>query len=230
MPNLPTHLSLAINSEKRFEALLKQEMREHQHLIACHHKEMQELRNSLKLAMEKFDSLFQKYEQELKDFKIYAIGLIDIQKEKLDAQEFVISEMKRTIDSFHALLMNMHSFYTSHSDMEDFKQSLQFRLDSETQRHLSSFQGMERQVKDLIFSLTKDVDQRKNEIETRFCKVDEVAEKNFNACRLEKEGIEKDFIRYKKAMFYIEKKIENIYTLIERINKKEGKDICHKPE
>jgi len=58
--------------------------------------------------------------------------------------------------------------------------------------------------------------------------LDDIAN-NFHVTKIDREGVLKEVRVWEKTIFIIEKKIENIYTLIERINKR-GELLCHKPE
>ena len=51
---------------------MKRQEGEHKHIIASHHNEMQTLRDTLNLAVQKLESLYRKNEQELNDFKTQA--------------------------------------------------------------------------------------------------------------------------------------------------------------
>jgi uncharacterized coiled-coil protein SlyX len=228
MRSQQTPLSPAIKADKRFEALLKQEMREHEHLISSHNKEMQMLRDALKLAMEKFDSLFQKNEQDLKDFKTYTVSFLGIHKVKLESQEITIAEQKKTIEDLHKQLLEFQHSYASKEHIEKVKLGIEKKIEDMSINHVIVFQDLQREFKIIINSIKDDFIKFKYDVENRFAKVDEKAESNFHLSRLDKEGIERELIRYKKAMFYIEKKIENIYTLIERLNKRDA--LCHKQE
>jgi hypothetical protein len=65
-------------------------------------------------------------------------------------------------------------------------------------------------------------------MELKLSQMTDKAESNLYVYRLDKEGVLKQIRIYEKSMFIIEKKIENIYTLIERLNKRG--ELCHKPE
>ena len=83
-------------------------------------------------------------------------------------------------------------------------------------------------MKSLLNLLKDDVINNKFETETKFASLIEQIEENFHVTKLDKEGVLKEVRIYEKTIFIIEKKIENIYTLIERINKRG--EACHKPE
>jgi hypothetical protein len=219
-----------IKADKRFDALVKHAMREHEHLLACHHREMQELRDSLKIAQEKFESLSQKNQQDLKDFQALAMRIIEEEKERTYANQAFIFEQALTIEGLAKRMEDFSEIYSKKADLDKAKKTIDSKVDSSTASHLIAFQDFQRELKDLLADLKENFSTLKIYVDHRFFALTEKGDKNFYASRLDKEGIEKELIRYKKAMFYIDKKIENIYTLIERINKSRGESLCHKQE
>jgi hypothetical protein len=217
-----------LRSDKRFDALVKQEMIEHQHLISCHNKEMQALRDNLNLAMQKFDSLFEKSVMELKDFKTHAVCTMGLLKEKAMANESTIAEQRRTIEDLHEQLLSFQGAYSSKVDAEKLKKDFALEIKANTISHINAFQEFQREFKDLIHSLENDLLKLRCEMQQKLAELTEKMESNFSISRIDKEGVLKEVRIYEKSMFIIEKKIENIYTLIERINKRG--EICHKQE
>jgi archaellum component FlaC len=67
----------------------------------------------------------------------------------------------------------------------------------------------------------------RTELKERMDEQDKKVDSNFSVSRIDKDGVSKEIRSYQKSIFIIEKKIENIYTLIERINKRG--EACHKP-
>lgn len=218
----------ALRADKRFEAVVKQEMIEHQHIISSHHKEMQALRDSLSMAMQKFDSLFEHQEKELIDFKEWAGNEIALAKSRSFINETIIAEQKKTITDLHAQLLSFQEDYSTKKDVENLKKEFGVEFRENTIRHINYFQDFGREFKTLIFSTQNDLSKFKDEIEMKIAQLTATSEANFNLSRLDKDGVLRQIQISEKAVFIIEKKIENIYTLIERINKRG--EICHKPE
>jgi hypothetical protein len=228
MRSQPTPQIPDIKADKRFDALVKQQMQEHEHLISCHNKEMQSLRDSLKIAMDRFDSLLERYEADLKDIALNFNEQILFLKQKVTANEMQISDQKQTILSLYQQLHDLHLYYARKSDVEKLRKDLEIRIDELTKNHLTSFQNHEKEVKESLRELGNDLNKFKTHFVEKVTKIDEDVENKFSQTKLDKEGIQREFIVYKKDVFYIEKKIENIYTLIERINKRDG--LCRKQE
>lgn len=220
MRNQRTCPQPAIRADRRFDALVKKENEEHQHLISSHNKEMQALRDQLSLAMDRFDALFQKSEQELKVFKIYATDIIGVLKGKVEAQERTIVEQRKSIDDLCKHLLDFQDFHFTKDQVKNIENSIVAKIDVATVNYLASFQDFQRELKASIGSLSDDLLKFSCDVEIRFSEMNEKCKSNFHLSRLDKEGIEKELIRYKNSVFYIEKKIENLYTLIERINKR----------
>jgi len=228
MRNQRTLPQPVIRADRRFDALVKKETEEHQHLLSSHNKEMQALRDQLSLAMERFESLFQKSEQDLKVFKDYATDIIGVLKAKIQVQETTIVEQKKSIDGLCGQLIDFHDFHYTKDQVKNIENGIVTKIDAATVSHLVSLQNFQRELKAFCSGVSDDVTMLKREVDKRFSETAEKSESNFQLSRLDKEGIERELIRYKKSVFYIEKKIENIYTLIERINKRG--ELCLKPE
>jgi transposase-like protein len=205
----------------------KQEI-EHQHLISSHHKEMQALRDALSLSMEKFDSLFQKSEQELKDFKTYIVCSLGILKEKAMANESMIADQRRSIDDMNKEFDVFHQIYSRRTDQEKLRKDLEEKINQSTVSHLVSIQDLQRELKDLFIFLKEDFTKFKSDTEQKFCELIDQIETNFNVTKIDRQGVLKEIRIYEKNIFILEKKIENIYTLIKRINQRG--ETCPKQE
>ena len=226
MPN-PINIQ-SLRSDKRFEALVKQEMIEHQHIISSHHQEMQALRDSISTARERFDSLFEHCEMQMNDMALFYNQQIFALKEKEIGNETTISDQKKTIESLHKQLNEFHDIYASKATLEKLKDDFGLQIKANTISHLNSFQEFQREFKALILSLQNDLFKLRDEIELKLARLTETGASNFLVSKLDRDGVLKQVQIYEKSMFIIEKKIENIYTLIERINKRG--EICHKLE
>lgn len=217
----------ALRADRRFDAIVKKQEGEHRHIISSHHKEMQALRDSLRLAMERFEAISKRNEQDLQEFKTFSLDHICLIKDRMIANDTIISEQKKTIESLHKQLNEFHESHASTSALEKLKQSVQLEIKANTVSHLNSFQEFQREFKTLIISLQNDLFKLRYEIEKKIDQLTEKDETNFNVSRLDRDGVLNQVRIYEKSMFIIEKKIENIYTLIERINNRG--ELCHKP-
>lgn len=218
----------SIRADKRFDALIKKEINEHQHIISSHHKEMQDLRDSLRIAMEKFESISSQNTQELKDFKTYTVCMLGILKEKLSLSENLIQEHKKIIESLHDELLSFHVVYENKMDAQKAKIDLENQIKDNNNNYLKSFHDLQLELKTLFNILKNDLEKFKINIEKEIVRLEEKDENNFYLSKIDRNAVLKQVRVYEKSMFIIEKKIENIYTLIERINKRS--EVCHKPE
>lgn len=227
MPS-PRNPNLFLRNDKRVEVLLKQEMTEHKEVISSHHKEMQELRDALKISRERFDSLYGHSDKEMKDMALYFNQqLMDLHKKAL-ANEKRIDDQRQTILSLFQQLHDFHQTYSDKIEMGKLKKDMDSLVNQSTVTQISAFQNLQQELKGLYLSLKEDVSKMKSEMENKFGELTERMENKLNVSKLEKEAVLKEIKVYDKSQFIIEKKIENIYTLIERINKKG--EVCHKPE
>jgi len=225
MLNLPNY---PCNNDKRMDALLREQMTEYKAVINSHHKEMQELRDSLKLAMDRFDSLYEKSEVESKHMALSLTQQITFLKEKVIANEVIISEQKKSIESLHNQINEFYLVFASKIDLEKLKKAFEIEIKANTISHINSFQEFQREFKSLIHIIKSDVLRLKCDVEEKFTGLKEKFEVSETLFCLDKEGVLKEVRIWEKSIFVIEKKIENLYTLIERINNRSAP--CHKPE
>lgn len=228
MRNQRTLPQPVIRADRRFDALVKKETEEHQHLISSHNKEMQALRDELRLAMQKFESLSQRNETELKDFKTFSVCQMGTLKVKLEANESLIASQQKAIESLHGQLQDFQTAFSSKEDIEKFKKHMEGKIAESTMSQLVSFQDYQRQCKEMLSSQNDQFSRSYYEMRQALFDAVVKGEESYSQSKLDKEFIQREISKYKKDTFYIEKKIENIYTLIERINKRG--ELCPKPE
>jgi hypothetical protein len=226
---MPNHTNIqALKSDKRFESLVKQQMNEHQNIIASHHKEMNTLRDSVKQTLERFNSLFEHCEMKIKDMYLFYDKEIIALKEKVLAHEIIISDQRENIFSINHQLQNLYLSFPSKLELEKFKNETDSKIKEIILNHIISFQECQKELKSLINNIKEDVVKSRCVMEQKFSEFNTKIENNSTISRLDKDGVLKAIRIWEKTIFIIEKKIENIYTLIDRINKRS--EICHKQE
>jgi hypothetical protein len=203
-------------------------MIEHQHIISSHHKEMQALRDSLSLAMERFESISKRNENDLSDFKTAVLSHISLIKEKMTIDHNSSISQKNMIEDLFHQVLDFHVTYPKKNDMESFKKEVTAQIKESTLSNINSFQDCQRDLKILVQLLRDDLVRIRFEMEQKISRLSEKIDSDFSIFHIDREGIVNEVRTYEKNIFIIEKKIENIYTLIERINKRG--EICHKPE
>jgi hypothetical protein len=209
-----------LRSDKRFDALVKQEMAEHQHLISSHNKEMQTLRDALNLCMEKCVSLSERNDQELKELKKDSSYHIGLMHERSKANEATIAEQKKTIDALHRQILDFQESYVTKKDLENGLCECKDKINSYNSNNLYEFQKFQTDYKTLFYLNKDDIDRNYLDCQEKLEKLKEKLTSVSSIFCIDKEGILREVRIYKGDMFVIEKKIENIYTLIERINKR----------
>lgn len=220
------HPNPAFVADRRLEALVKKEMIEHQHIISCHNKEMQSLRDSLSLAMEKFKSISDKNDRDLHEFKSEANYQINLLKERSLANEAMIIEQRRMIEDLNQQIHDLYSTFAMKRELERLRSEFDGQFNYLIDSNINSFQDCQREIKTLVQSLQNELNKLAIEIHKKITELEDKGENNFSVSKIDRDGVLKELRVYKKDMFYIEKKIENIYTLIERINKRG--ESCHK--
>lgn len=215
-------------NDKRVEALIKQQVCEHQHLMNNYQKEMQVLRDSLKLALEKFDSLFQHCEEELKK-KTTALNeqVFDL-KNKVKSHEILSSDQSKTTLSLYQQVHDFHLAYVSKKELEILKDYYNNITSNQTKDNLNSLQIVQQQIKNEVNNIKEELEKFKDESNRIFKELNKKVDEHYVLLKMDKEGVLKEVRVFDKTIFIIEKKLENIYTLIDRINKR-GK-VCPKQD
>lgn len=189
---------------------------------------MQALREMFQFLSDKATSLSEKNDQELKDFKTDIMYSLGVMKEKIMVNDSMMAEQRRALDDLHHLIGCLQLVYAKRDDLDSLRKETIETVKEATSSHLNSFQDLQREIKDLLKVLKNDFEKHKTELEKKFSELIDMIEQKFNVTKIDREGVLKEIRVYEKTIFIIEKKLENIYTLIERINKKG--ESCHKPE
>lgn len=198
---------------------MKQQNNEHLHLIANYQKEMQALRDSLNLSIQKFESLSQQKQQDLEEFKnLTEFHVANLKSRMVDAAE-AVADNRKSIDDLHQLMLNFHDVYSRKIDTDKVKEELNSLVKECTNSHLNAFQDFQRETKNLISSLTDELTMLKAEMDQKYTELMAKIDSNFSLSRIDRDGVLKEIRIYDKTIFIMEKKIENIYTLIERIDR-----------
>jgi hypothetical protein len=217
-----------LRADKRFDAVVRKHEIEQQHVLSGNHKEMQALREMFQFLSDKATSLSEKNDQELKDFKTDIMYSLGVMKEKIMVNDSMMAEQRRALDDLHHLIGCLQLVYAKRDDLDSLRKETIETVKEATSSHLNSFQDLQREIKDLLKVLKNDFEKHKTELEKKFSELIDMIEQKFNVTKIDREGVLKEIRVYEKTIFIIEKKLENIYTLIERINKKG--ESCHKPE
>ena len=217
-----------LGAEKRLEVLAKKHQAEHEHALSGHSKEMGSLRDQLSLSMERFESVSQRTESSLADFKDQATYAVNLLKERMLAHEGIIAEQKKSIESFQDQLLNFHVLYSSMRDVDNVKKEMEVQIREATKAHLCSLQDLQKEFKALINAFKEEFFRFRDDANKRLAEQSDRIEQRYNMNKIDRDGVLYEIRVREKELFIIEKKIENIYTLIERINKRG--ELCHKPE
>lgn len=208
-----------IRSDRRLEALVKKQTTEHEHLIENHNKEMQSIREEMRLVLQKCNALSEKNYKETSELKDTTETHISNLKNNASNQSSIITDQKRAIDSFNDKINFFHENYITKSDIEKLKKEMESKISSSIMDNIIFFQNWQMEIKALCLSIKEDSMKIFEDLKQNISDNASSNNENFFQGKLDKEGIHKELAKHKDAIFYIEKKIENIYTLIERIKK-----------
>ena len=221
-------LQQAVRNDPRVQAFLKQEMAEHQAIIASHHKEMQELRDLLSTAIERFESLYGSMEERLKQQSADLESLKAAIDEKTKNHEALLSGHRSSIIALSYTLDQFQQTHATRVDLEKVKSDVSSLVQSANAMHQSEFQAWQHGVNGTIKVFKDSMDNLRESLGQSMEAIHSKIDRNFSVSMIDKEGVSKEVRAYEKTIFIIEKKIEHIYIQIERM-KKRG-EACHKPE
>ena len=212
---------------KQFELVVRQEIIEHNKTISATNLRFNELRTNVlelreelskeinKLGCEDIrlshdqEGLFYTFKKMKEDF----LKLVS-DNERFNKRNFKeIQIIDESIETVHRNQQNLKGFFDCLSDQFD---KMKKAIDE-----LSKLHEYERQR--LKYGFIKDINKAKNEILSKPSEAIPLRKEfmeELSMHKIDNEGLLKEIKVLKKTAFIIEKKIENLYTLIERLNKK----------
>jgi len=218
-----------MGADKRGQELARIQETEHRHLLEGHQKEMQALREETKLTLEKCQALSSLHVENLKAFEAKAGQALLTLMEKTIAYEKAIAEHNKAIMDLHVQGLKMQLLYCSLNEMEKVKKDMKEAIHEAGKNNLLLLQNMQAEVKASIASLSQELHESKEKIGKEIGQLASFTEAKLNIAHIDKDGVLNEVRKATNAIFIIEKKIENIYTLIDRINKnRDGASLCHK--
>lgn len=222
-------MSLKIEAElkqelvKGFNSIVREEVRKHNSAI----KNNQEDIDSMKRMIESFKSDYEGLRHSNESMVCSILNDFGRKKNEIESsilslKDFVNSykkEFKEAIDSIKSSTHDAVNLDT----LKGFSLELNSKMDSEVKRIKESIACMRAEIDNFLGSRDLDLCEYKKKISEntqRMSESLEELEKNLRISRVDAEGVMQELKIYKKSMYIIEKKIENIYTLIERLQKK----------
>jgi len=227
MLNPKAHVAMKSDLNRRHDAFMKQEMAHQKEVISAFHKEMQDIRDSMVMMKNRFDALLSQITDSLVDLKSSANVKNDNMETKIKSSESSNSEMKKCIESFHDMVQDVDRVYVKKSDFEKVMASLHIFLNECDGSESRKFESLQQEVKGFTSEFSNIVSRLEKDTLDCLCSMNQNWEEKLSLAKQDKDTVLKEIRIYEKSMFIIEKKIENLYTLIERLTKRV--DECHKP-
>ena len=215
----------------RFETVVQEEIRTNKISIQNTSKALEEANKTIlamkeeihqhKNAMDQlFNKLLDKFLQEKTESEIIVGDFCSDVSKKISQLQSDVSGISLGLDN-----------YLSQSEYEQRKQETLKYFDDQISSNQSNLESS-KTYNEKMFQEGK---YKRDELEstlihlrTSFIEENQRQEKNIQTFKVDSTGILEELRIYKKEMFIIDKKIENIYTLIERLQKRE--DLCHSRE
>lgn len=212
---------------KEFELVVQQEIKNHNDSILATNISINELNSSIQSILSKLaeitarsDSRFSQFERDFSALRHSCLKSLDKQEmaievinnktatftsyfeRSLEALESEVVEKTTFVEEIDKIQQELNSFQTQLNDQKDIVFAGFHRLKVESEKTFEAFK--------------EDLLNRPNEL----WDVKKELEQKIESFAVDGRGVLKELETYKKEVFIIEKKIENIYTLISRLTKK----------
>jgi len=212
---------------KQFELVVKQEIIEHNKAITASNlamnkhreyveEELNKLKNNHKLLVNEYSFVSSGFNNFLSDNNSFRDSL-----SKLDSKCYEVHEKThKEVKSLDNLANAIHGKYMlldkSTSDLRLYLSSLEKKLEDIAKKLESESEKTNNKIEKAIKKLKKEI----LELPSEASEVREELLEILSMNKIDNEGLLREIKVLKKTVFINEKKIENLYTLIERINKK----------
>lgn len=211
----------------RFESIVKNEIREKTKFIQDNLLVIENLKKDLRACSDDYQKLKNLMESLFKSisdkFVIEKNEMNNIFKEHKESNFFNINKFSNLLNGFSDKIKECVNL----KDYETQKKDGEFKLEKILKSYKDNFDNLQLNFEKLYSDhLDRTVDfhrQTSNVCDSFSNKLNDIEDK-FNRSIVEIKGIFQEIQVYKKSMYIIEKKIENIYTLIERLQKKD--ELC----
>lgn len=204
----------------RFEVLLKQQDREHRALLNDHAEEMQKIRDSLSSFKDRYESLYQDLEEKLKAKSMYFSEILKGIQNKVSGLESLVADHGKSIVAIFGQINQIYLEHPHNKDLEKTKSDFSGLVSQSMQSNLESLQNMQNEIYKKISEISQEVKDLSLSNDLKFDSIDSEYEKKYCESNLDKSKILSDLKVYDKSIFIMEKKIENLYTLIDRLKGK----------
>lgn len=206
---------------KRFENVVNEEVRRHNLIVEAHSKDLQHVKNLFENLLYELENL------KTKNTIMYQDTQNKFLKEKEDLEttfEFQRRQIRENIKKTDDKLKFFEEAMAQRVEREEFndfaekvKNTTEFLAKKDIENHEVIKQVLEKvrkeiKMESLIFS-----DNQQKIIDSLLSEIISL-KKQLEAYKVDSVGVLKELQVYKKSMFIIEKKIENLYTLLDRVN------------
>lgn len=212
---------------KQFELVVKQEIIEHNKFIEANNQAMQSIRIHIAVLEEKITETLNFLKAEIADNKDSMLELFNLIEEcgskTLNASAEMKIKLAKSEDDLKRDITELAKEFTSKSSFSKYREICtdKFDLLSKTIEDTSTIFSMQHKIISNKFSEEfKKYNEKVTEVPITLKKFQKELIKKIEEQKIEKDGVSKEIEVLKKTVFVNEKKIENLYTLIERLNKK----------
>ena len=213
---------------KQFELVVQQEIVEHNKAIASYRKDVNDLKDDMLKNRDKISDVLT-YAENVRVSRDISLDVYkkvveeNIQKVTKDLSSFK-TEFKYLLSDYKESIENKLCNFVDKKDLADLKKMLYDRIDELSKTvntHISLYLCEKREFKASLDVIYHKIDTIINNIVPKQKKeIENLYKKDLESIRVDKECLLKEIAILKKNAFIQEKKIENLYTLIERMKKK----------
>jgi hypothetical protein len=212
---------------KQFETLVQAEIAKHERHIVETEKRLNEFQRDINQAVKNILDFGCRFTQDIKSLDDADKCHEERLKEHQNLYEAKFRKLEKLSEKvvqegnlkFSAIDLRLLDIQYCKEDIKDLSEKIKAQ-DLEFKKRIIDLET-------LIYITKKDVLQLVDKAIRDLCEQwnssEEKLQQDIGIATVDAEGIKKELEVYKKSVFIIEKKLENIYTLIDRINKREEK-------
>jgi hypothetical protein len=215
----------------RFESVVKEEIRLNAQSIESNQKQLEEARSTIQSLEVKIHT----HKSEMTDLFASLMNTFLREKQLSDKKvEDFCSNVQKSMSSLKddvATLSINHANSLSKEEYEERKHDMIKHFDVGINVNQANIESAKSYNEKMFVDGSKrheDLWSKVDALQSLISDQNKELEKKIQTFKVDSDGVLQELRIYKKEMFIIDKKIENIYTLIERLQNREG--LCHSRE
>lgn len=205
---------------RRFEEFMKVELAQQKELVSSYRKEMQDLRELVYGIKDKCESLANQNKAELQTRCSYIENRINELDQATRINRISLIDLNTSVKNIFGTLNEYDFIYAKKIDMQSFIKEISDKINQAIERHSTSAEVSKHQLNETTSLLLEKIRSLKEDIKSHSSSLGFDLNEKLSIYQMDKDGVLAEVRRYRKDVFIMQKKVENLYTQIDRINKR----------